>query len=179
MYRNFNNYEIKGRRIKTTRFSLYDVISIIVYILLIVFIAYKGVYKSSSESTGKWLIAYSFGTPLFLYIVNYKSLRNIRIYLIWITISIFHLVLYNKLQGFESLSTHGGHSANGLQYTIVYLILWQLLRVIYYKITKMELVAPMRGSYYDYFDCRKLSILDYTAFIIYMGVFIFLTVNCI
>ena len=177
MFRNYNNYELRGRRRKVRRFSLYDIISISTYLILTAFITYKGFLDSRSKSTRIWLMMYSFGTPLFIYLANYISLRNIRVYLIWIAISLYHMLLYAKLIDTESLNLERGHAAGGLRFTIIYLLLWQVLRLVYYRITKMELVAPAKGSQYDFFDDRRINILDYIAFAIYMGVFILLSIS--
>ncbi|WP_289056155.1 hypothetical protein [Carboxylicivirga marina] len=167
---------MRGHRSRKAKFTLYDKISMTVYLLLTGFITYKAIFDSCNDTTSAWLIGYSVGTPLFLYLANYHSLRNIRVYLIWLGFSIYHLVLYLRLIEIDCLILPRGNAASGLRFTILYLVLWQVLRLVHLKLTNIELVAPSRGGSFDFFDNRRINILDYLAFAIYMGLFIILNV---
>ena len=61
-----------------------------------------------------------------------------------------------------------GHSANGLQYTIIFIIIFQVLRIIHLYFFKRELIGwPMPGRMKDLFDNKKAAVSDIIFFVIY------------
>ena len=114
------------------------------------------------------LVMYTIGTHLLLYFVNYKSLRNFSVFILWLAIGLVHFVFYMQLRLDSSLEMAKGHSATGLRNTVILLILFQALRILSLNVQKQEFVAVSRGRY-DLFDERKLNILDVAIFIIYFA----------
>jgi len=157
-------------------FTTYDIVSVIIYLLLTVFVAYVSKTISCSLLAISTLTIYSIFTPIFIYFVNYKSLRNIWIYCIWIVFSIYHFILYLELKHIGCLSLPRGHSSDGLRFTIVYLLTWQILRIEHYKYTKTELVAPAYGSGHDFFGERQTRTPDYIAFVIYLFLYVLINI---
>lgn len=105
-----------------------------------------------------------------LYFVNYKSLRNLTVYLIWIGIAFVHLYFYFQLKDNPSLFyVRGQNSATGLRNTIFLLLLFQLLRFISYRTQGKELVCPTKGGHKDLFDGRKTTYIDIILFMVYIG----------
>ena len=79
-------YNIKSKFIKKVAFNNWDYISLFIYLLLTITVTYIGL---NNDFNKKDVISlYTFGTPLFLYIFNYKSLRNISVFAICIVSSL-------------------------------------------------------------------------------------------
>lgn len=142
--------------------SKWDLITILLYFGLTVFI-----FLTNISAKKDWVFAYSFGTHLFIYFFNYKSLRKLNIWLIWVLFSLVHLYLYHEFVNDQELQMFRGPAAHGLQFTWLLLILFQLLRFISAKIQNQELVAPSK-SRTDIWDDRKITVVDVVLFVIYM-----------
>lgn len=142
----------------------WDSYSILIYIIisLIIFVI------PDSSQKKDILLGYSFLTTLFLYLFNYKSLRKLNVWLIWICISLSHIYLYNQLIANDSYN----YSIRYLRFSFFFLLLFQLLRFVSLIFQKVELVAPNRGSA-DIWDKRELTFTDYFCFITYFTTFIF------
>ncbi|MHC1732685.1 MAG: hypothetical protein AB9888_11760 [Bacteroidales bacterium] len=157
---------------KTTK---WDKITILLYIVLSIGLT---VYYRNNPLDYKLqrdvLFAYTFGTHLFLYLFNYKSLRNLKVYFIWFALGLIHLLIYFKLKDVSYLQNVKGHASTGLRNTVLLLILYQILRFISAKTQGQELVAPARGSTTDFFDDRRVTIIDFIAFAIYLAAMILL-----
>lgn len=61
-----------------------------------------------------------------------------------------------------------GHAAIGLRNTVPLLILFQILRFISARTIGQELVAVGRASTTDLFEERRITIIDFIAFAIYI-----------
>ena len=151
----------------------WDIWSIVVYAIITIGVFYIGI---NIQQGFIWLISiYSFGTPMFLYIFNYRSLRKIYVFLIWFLISLIQIWLYSILHDNPAWVTPiGNHWADGLQLNWIVLIYYQLARFIHLKIKKNELVSACYGSNYDLHDDRKIDYLDYIFFAIFIISWIFL-----
>jgi len=148
--------------------SKWDLITLFIYLGLTVFI-----FFSDISAKKDLVFAYSFGTHLFIYFFNYKSLRKLNIWLIWFLISLVHLYLYRAFVNAPELQMFRGPAAHGLQFTWLLLILFQLLRFTSAKIQNQELVAPSR-SRTDIWDNRRINFVDSILFVIYMVVMLWL-----
>lgn len=120
------------------------------------------------------LFSYSIGTHFFLYLINYKSLRNLKVYFIWFVFGFIHLIIYLKLKDIDYLKNLNSHASTGLRNTVPLLILFQILRFFSAKTIGQELVALSPGSTTDLFDERKITVIDSIAFAVYMAVTILL-----
>ena len=149
------------------KLDLWDRISIAFYLTATVICGYFFLYNNSSATNRTLLLFYTLGTQLLLYLLNYKSLRNLSVFFIWIFISLLHLFAYLQLKDNPELQNVRGHAAMGLRNTIILLLLYQILRIISLKTQRQELVAPTRGGTTDIFEGRKLTIVDYVLFVIY------------
>ncbi|MBO0321567.1 hypothetical protein J0X14_04600 [Muricauda sp. CAU 1633] len=149
----------------------WDFYSIFIYVaisLIIYFDPYGLITK-------EMVLFYAYLTPLFLYLFNYKSLRKLNVWIIWTIISLLDIVLYYEISGIEKFMFVRGPASGFLRYTWIFLLLFQLLRVISFKFQEMELVAPNKGSI-DIWDNRRLTFVDNICFIIYGGIFVFMGV---
>jgi hypothetical protein len=124
-----------------------------------------------------FIFGYALLTQLFLYIVCYRSLRNLTVYFLWIGIGLFHFYLYQIFKDDPTLQMLRGHAAMPLRNTIPLLLIFQILRFLSLKIQGQELVSPSKGSATDLFDERKVNWLDIVFFFTYLGCLIGLTFN--
>lgn len=120
-------------------------------------------------NTTDWIFWYTIGTHLFLYFFNYKSLRKLNVWMVWIGFSLFHLYFYEVWSGREDLMMARGHSANGLQYTWFLLILFQGLQYISIAIQGKPLVGPSQGKL-DIWNEREVTAADYGLFVVYVAI---------
>jgi len=146
----------------------WDQATIFFYILVSLVIV--GMYDNLDVEGRKNLIFnYTIGTHFFLYLFNYKSLRNLTVYFFWLVVGFIHLYFYFQLKDNTNLFFARGHSATGLRNTLILLLLYQLLRFLSAKTQHQELVSPTRGGGTDLFDDRKVTFVDYTFFVVYVG----------
>ncbi|WP_210485954.1 hypothetical protein [Rufibacter aurantiacus] len=122
------------------------------------------------------LFWYPYGTQLFLYFVNYRSLRNKSVYAIWFLIGLFHYYFYLNLISDPLLEGVKVHAATGLRNTVILLSLFQVLRIVSLKIQGEELVCPSK-SRTDLFEERDVTIIDFILFVIYIFFLVMLGLN--
>ncbi len=158
------------------KLDLWDQLSIAFYVVVTAICGYFLLYSNSANTNRTMLLFYTLGTQLLLYLLNYKSLRNLTVYLIWIVIALAHLFFYFQLNDSPELQNVRGHAATGLRNTIIVLLLYQVLRIVSVNTQKQELVAPTRGGTTDIFEGRKLTLIDYLLFVVYFATTIILNV---
>lgn len=159
-------------------FDLWDTISIVSYLLLSVSVLKWELFIADISTSRNLILGYTFCTPLFLYLFNYKSLRNVYSFIIWVIFCVFHIYLYRVL--ILNLSIQyvvGSHPAEGLQYSILFLFIILLFRVLSLLVFKRELVAPVYlGFTRDMHDNRRITFWDYMLFVVYL-LFFFLIIG--
>jgi hypothetical protein len=148
--------------IKWDNLEKWDYLSIGIYLLLTFFILNPELINYSITLTS----IYCFGTIIFLYFINYKSLRKIKVFIVWTIISLFHLYIYNKLGENPNLQMFRGSSLEYLKTTWIALILFQIFRIISLLIFKIELVGPSKSDI-DIWDCRQVKWSDKFFFVLY------------
>ena len=111
-----------------------------------------------------------FGVQLF----QYKALRNKTVYFAWMIFSIVLLGLYLAFIKDRSLIVREGLSAmTGFKNLFVFLLWFQLCRLISKRLYGVELVMPSKDIYqtkiagrpYDTEDKRYLTVVDYIALV--------------
>jgi hypothetical protein len=148
------------------KLRLWDKVTIVLYLLLSAGMIIYYLQKPVPER-GDFPWSYAFLTQLCLYIFNYKSLRNMTVYCIWIGIGIGHIGMYLYLRDLS------GDAPKELRNTVILLLLFQVLRFISARTQGQELVCP--GKYgTDLFEERKVTLIDYILFVLYMSGAIFL-----
>ncbi|MCR9016839.1 hypothetical protein [Aquiflexum gelatinilyticum] len=152
-----------------SKISSWDKVTIGLYIILSIFLWHYFGNAANNKIQRDILFGYSIGTQFFLYFFNYKSLRNLSVYFFWVGIGILHLFIYLELKDVEMLQNVRGHSATGLRNTIILLFLFQVLRFVSAKTQGQELVCPSKGSRTDFFDERRVTILDFILFVVYIA----------
>jgi len=159
------------------KLKTWDKVTIVLYLFLSIGLWYYFDNAISSKTQRDILFGYAFGTQFFLYFLNYKSLRNLTVYFLWVLIGILHLFIYFQFKDNPLLQNVRGHSATGLRNTIILLLLFQVLRFVSAKTQGLELVCPSKGSKTDLFDERQVTFIDFVLFVIYIGTTIILVVN--
>ncbi len=162
MSRLFLNKE-KLNRGELIFFILYSIISFALFLVVY--------YFSDKELLKLLLFFYSYGTVLFLYVFGYKSLRKIYFTQIFILIGFIHIVFFLLIKDNVDLCFKKGHSGNGLIYTIIAVLLIQILRYLSLKFQQRELVCPDRSGI-DMFDNRKTNFFDFIFFLLYLLSFV-------
>jgi len=142
------------------KFKPWDIWTIVIYAIISVCVFF---YKDI-------LSFYTIVTCIFIYLFNYKSLRNLSVYLVWLLFAIgqFGAYLYSKDDD-SLIMAQGGSAALGLRNIFILLIVFQILRIISLNVQHQELVAPTRGGTTDIFNERYVNWLDYVLFVIYMA----------
>ncbi len=159
------------------KLKTWDKVTIVLYLLLSIGLWYYFYNTASNKTQRNILLGYAFGTQLFFYFFNYKSLRNLSVYFFWVVVGIIHLFIYFQLKDNQTLLNVRGHSATGLRNTIILLLVFQVLRFISARTQGQELVSPSKGSTTDLFDDRRITFIDFILFFIYIGSTILLLFN--
>jgi hypothetical protein len=151
----------------------WDKITIALYLVVtVITIVYYWNAGSSARKETLWM--YPFLTQLFLYIFNYKSLRNLTVYCLWIVIAIGHFGMYLYLLDYIEQRHLTGYAVTGLRNTLLLLLLFQVLRFISAKTQGQELVCPDKSGI-DMYDHRKVTAIDCILFVVYLLAAIFLS----
>jgi hypothetical protein len=105
--------------------------------------------------TRKPIVFYSFGLYFLTLFFNYKALRNLNVWFIWIGLSVIQIGIYYK----HGLDNTDWPAIRGLRNFWIYLIAFQILRWLSIKLQKKEFVtlAKMRT---DLYDDRKFTFWD-------------------
>ena len=152
--------------IRYDELNLWDYGSILIYFLISMVVSLTTYYEFKN-----WemiILMYSFATPLFLYLLNYKSLRKFNVYLAWLIFSFFHLWVYFELKEKYNSDIRLEYYIKRLPYIFLFLVYFQIARIIHIKIKNIELVSPTWGQSYDIYDLRKIKFLDYLFFVIFI-----------
>lgn len=151
------------------RLSPWDKISILIYIFLSIIFFWFFYVTKDVEIKRNIIWLYPSLTQVLIYILNYKSLRNLSVFFIWILIGIIHLVFYFVIKENQILFCNNIDVPLGLRNTILMLVVYQILRIICIKTQNEDIVAVI-SRHGDLFDERKPTIVDlvlhFTYFII-------------
>ena len=156
------------------KLKTWDKVTIVLYLFLSLGLWYYFDNATSIQAQRDIIFFYGLGTQFFLYLFNYKSLRNLTVYVFWVLIGLLHLFLYFQLKDNPVLQNVRGNSATVLRNTIILLLLFQVLRFVSAKTQGVELVCPSKGFKDDMFNDRPLTFIDCVLFIIYIGATIIL-----
>ncbi|QTE38038.1 hypothetical protein J3L18_02905 [Mucilaginibacter gossypii] len=147
----------------------WDSIAVWIYgIATIVFAVYN--YYGTSSNRVAFLIFYTLTPQVFNYLLNYKSLRNLKSFLIWCGFALVHIILFFFLKNDPVYY----RARNPLLNSILLLFLYQLLRIASRKIQSKELAMPSK-DFKDLFDNGDVVFWDFIFFLIYWGSLVSLT----
>lgn len=163
---------MEKRIFEFSRLQLWDYITIGLYLVLTIYIHLTFTKDTFPSYANLLIFGYIFGTMMFNYLFNYKSLRNMTVFSIWILFGLYHFWLFKHLENVKEMYYDSRHIAYGLKYSIVVLVIQQIFRFSYIKLTNMELVAPVKGGGTDIFDNRYPNILDFAFFALYVFIIV-------
>jgi len=123
----------------------------------------------SAEARPEVIIIYAGFTQLFSYVFLYVSLRNFKVYLIWLSFGVIHFILYLCFKADAALEMVNGNASRLLINTLPLLLLFQLLRYFSMKVQQREFVVPAKGGGTDIIERKKISGIDYLILLIYLG----------
>lgn len=142
------------------RLKAWDIWTIAAYVIISL-----AVYINGNKGS---LLLYVIFTQIFIYVCNYRSLRNLSVYLVWLGFGIVHFVVYLYLRNNPLFALPKGNAANALKDTIILLFVYQLLRILSLNIQHQEFVMPTRSGT-DIFGERFPNWLDTLLFFLYMA----------
>jgi hypothetical protein len=158
--------------LKTSALDRWDKSTIAIYTVLTICTCYL-LYIHPPYDIKPWITFYGFGTPLFLYFFNYRSLRNFYVFVFWSTVCILHLYLFFQFKD-DVLYDYARSSALlPFRNTLILLVLFQLLRWLSRTVSGLELVG-LSKSRTDVWEGRKPNTIDVLCFIVFFAVTIFL-----
>jgi hypothetical protein len=119
------------------------------------------------------IIAYIVVSQLLTYLFLYTVLRNLAMYLPFLLISVLHLIIYLGFIKIHQVSDKHFNVPLSLLSTVLMLLLFQLLRFFSLKIQKREFlsIAKSGSDGLDLIENKKVSVIDFMIFAIYMGTF--------
>jgi hypothetical protein len=112
--------------------------------------------------------------PFGVQLLQYKALRSKKVYFAWLIFSIILLGIYFTFIKDRSLIVREGLSSmNGFKTLFIFLLWFQLCRLLSKRLYGAELVTPAQDMFqtkldnrpYDTEDKRYLTVLDYIAFV--------------
>lgn len=112
------------------------------------------------ETLKEFTSGYLFLLPLILVALLFRRLRNIKFYLVWLTISISHVFIYPLVRDNQDFTLHRGSSFDGLVALLPTLILFQIFRQIFYSIKGQEMIISIRHfrmTMYEEEDRRNMT----------------------
>lgn len=110
--------------------------------------------------TRKPIVIYSFALYFFTLFFNYKPLRNLNLWIIWIALSIIQIGIYYK----HGLNNVDWPAINGLRNFWIYLVIFQILRWLSIKLQTKEFITLSKMQT-DLYDDRVFKFWDYVLFI--------------
>ena len=112
--------------------------------------------------------------PQFCFVfLLYVSLRNFKVYLIWLSFSMINLIIYLGLLGIHELRLFRNLLFTGSVDTIIMLLLFQLMRYISLNEQAREFVNPAKANNgKDLIENRQVSNIDYIISVFYFFSFI-------
>ena len=106
---------MKARVINKIKLNLWDLIPLALFLLLTSYIFYI-VLKVDLNKKG--LVGmYNSLTPLYLFMLYYRSLRKVKIYIVIFIIAICQLILYFNLPNIEAFTFGEGNGLTGFKYS--------------------------------------------------------------
>ncbi len=143
--------------IKPSKIRIWDYIPIGICLC---FSIYFLITNQVEFETRRPIVYYSFGIYFFTLFFNYGHLRNINLWNIWFGFSIIQIVIYYK----HGLDNTDWPAIRGLRNFWLYLILFQVLRWLSFKLQKQEFVTLSRTQK-DLHDDREFKLWDFILFI--------------
>lgn len=153
------------------KLKTWDKASLIIYFIFSLVIAVIFLLVNNLKDKATTIFIYTASTQFFLYYFNYRSLRNFKVYLIWMGISLLHLLLYFILIESQYFKLINSQLFVGLRNTVFILLLFQVLQIIAILFIGKPLVVPGKGRRMDSFGERKAHNIEYLFAVVFIIAF--------
>ncbi len=128
--------------------KIFDVVLIFIYIIwcLCLIMVFKNGYfefqsiKQAIQLTG-------FGSAFLIYGMYDKKLRNNKIFFTWLVICIIQFLIYVLYADLPEFSHPKGSSLSPIRGLLISVLTYRVIRYLYYKIFKRELIITGRGDF--------------------------------
>jgi hypothetical protein len=107
--------------------------------------------------------------PMALLFFGYVALRDLKVYGVWLVLSILMILIFTNFAELPEVQTTRGSALNTFKSLFGFLIVFQPCRIICLRITGQEYVTPTRGGGADLFDGRYPDVADYLIFACLFG----------
>jgi purine-cytosine permease-like protein len=102
--------------------------------------------------------------PLSLLFLGYVQLRNMKTYILWLLLGAGMLLFYYQFREADVLQMKRGTALNSFKSLFAFLIVFQLCRAVFIKMTGREYVTPSIGGSNDLFEDKKPQLADFIMF---------------
>jgi hypothetical protein len=144
---------------------VWDIVTIVLYLLLTAVFCFD-FHNEASPNRRDILSGYAFVTQVFLICVNYRSLRNMTVYCVWMAIALGHFLTYLYLLDYIGQQHFEGLAANGLRNTTILLLIFQGLRLISINTQGQEFIFPRKNNLKLLYE-REGTFIDLALVVIY------------
>lgn len=137
----------------------------VVLTLLIIIIEFVGLIFFPKTFRPKFIIIISLAIPTILMLFQYRQLRKSKVFLIWLSISLFLFCVFILIKTLSiSLNSELSYYIRGLKTPIFFLTAYYFFRKISKSVWRTELIIPPKNSRYDIEEGRKSNVIDYVSF---------------
>jgi hypothetical protein len=132
--------------------------------IAILYLHLNGTINFLRNNTDEFALALGLFIPLILLFIGYVQLRDIKIYTFWLLLAIVMLLFYFQFKDFESLQMKRGSALRSFKSLLVFLILFQISRQLFIKVTGREYISPSIGGSRDIIENKKPQVPDFIMF---------------
>ena len=137
----------------------------VVLTLLIIIIEFVGLIFFPKTFRPKFIIIIALAIPTILMLFQYRQLRKSKVFLIWLSISLFLFCVFILIKTLSiSLNSELLYYIRGLKTPIFFLTAYYFFRKISKSVWRTELIIPPKNSRYDIEEGRKSNVIDYVSF---------------
>lgn len=147
---------------KTLNISIFFISLLAIAIL---YLHLNGTSNFLNDNIDTFALATGLSIPLSLLFLGYIQLRDIKSYITWLLLSIGMILFYFHFRDFTALQMQRGSALKSFKSLFVFLVLFQLSRIVFIKVTGREYVTPSIGGSSDLFENRKPQIPDFIMFL--------------
>ncbi len=123
-----------------------------------------GVTDLLKDAVDTYALSVGLLIPLSLLFLGYVHLRQIKIYLLWLLLSVGMLFFYFQFRDAGVLQMKRGTALNSFKSLFGFLVAFQLSRLLFIKLTGREYITPSIGGSSDLFEGRKPQLADFIMF---------------
>lgn len=133
--------------------------------IIILYLHLNGTTNILEDNIDTFALAVGLLIPFSLLFFCYKQLRDIKFYVVWFILGIGMLLFYYYFKDVASLQMKRGSALRSFKSLFVFLVLFQLSRIIFIKVTGREYVTPAIGGSSDIIENRKPQLSDFVMFV--------------